>query len=65
MTRRFAIKMWMAKREIESEYILAEKAGISTKTMSRIMNNENVTMRTLSKLADALDVDLTELLKGR
>ena len=42
---------------------LAEKADISTFTITKMSKGENVTTDTLQKICDALDCDLTEIIE--
>ena len=42
---------------------LAEKADISTFTITKMSKGENVTTDTLEKICDALDCDLTEIIE--
>jgi len=57
------IRVEMAKRNM-SQKILAEKANIQRSTLCRIMRNKSIgNTRTWSKIASALEVDVTALIE--
>lgn len=43
---------------------LAERLEITKETLSRVINGENPTIKTLEKFATALNVDISEILFG-
>lgn len=55
-------KLWitMEKKGI-STYTLREKCGIDSKTVRRLRANENVETKTLDKLCEALDCELSDI----
>ena len=55
-------KLWavMQKKGI-STYYLREKAGIDSKTVRRLKNNENTETKTLDKLCAVLDCTLSDI----
>lgn len=55
-------KLWitMEKKGV-STYTLREKCGIDSKTVRRLRANENVETKTLDKLCEALDCELSDI----
>lgn len=50
----------------QTERELARRLGVSSGTVNKILNRElNITITTLDKIASALGVDVTDLLKER
>lgn len=46
----------------ESQYVFAERFGMKQTTYSAIINRESTTMKSLTKIADALYLDPRDLL---
>ena len=55
-----AIKVALAKNDIRQNE-LAARLGVSDKYISRVCNHENVGMNTIRKIADELDMKVSEL----
>jgi len=55
-----AIKVALAKNDIRQNE-LAARLGVSDKYISRVCNQENVGMNTIRKIADELDMKVSEL----
>ncbi len=55
-------KLWkLLKTKNISTYYLRENAGIDSKTIRRLKNNENTETKTLDKLCKALDCDIFDI----
>ena len=55
-------KLWAVMQEKGiSTYYLREKAGIDSKTVRRLKNNENTETKTLDKLCAVLDCTLSDI----
>ena len=46
-----------------STYYLREKAGIDSKTIRRLKANENIETKTLDKLCQALDCQISDIIE--
>lgn len=57
-------KLWKTM-EIKgiSTYFLRERAGIDSKTVRRLKANENIETKTIDKLCQALDCDVSDILE--
>ena len=56
------IKLIMARKKICVSDI-ASRCGVTKQRISCIFNNVNVTPRTAGRIADALEVDVTEIIE--
>lgn len=55
-----AIKIALVKKGMK-QHELADKIGVSTVYISRICNKKNVGMNAVSKIAEALDMKVSDL----
>ena len=56
-------KLWdIMKEKGVSTYYLREKGGIDSKTVRRLRANENMETKTLNKLCNALECDLSDIM---
>ena len=46
-----------------STYFLRENAGIDSKTIRRLKANENIETKTLDKICQALDCDISDIIE--
>ncbi len=46
-----------------STYFLRENAGIDSKTVRRLKANENIETKTLDKICQALDCDISDIIE--
>lgn len=46
-----------------STYYLRENAGIDSKTVRRLKANENIETKTLDKICQALDCDISDIIE--
>lgn len=46
-----------------STYFLRENAGIDSKTVRRLKANENIETKTLDKICQALDCDISDVIE--
>ena len=57
-------KLWKTmKNKGFSTYKLRESCGIDSKTIRRLRANENIETKTLDKLCQALDCDITDIIE--
>ncbi len=57
-------KLWETmKTKGVSTYYLREKAGIDSKTIRRLKANENIETKTLDKLCQALDCQISDIIE--
>ncbi len=57
-------KLWKTMKEKGvSTYYLREKAGIDSKTIRRLKANENIETKTLDKLCQALDCQISDIIE--
>ena len=57
-------KLWVTmKKKGISTYKLRENCGIDSKTIRRLRANENIETKTLDKLCEALDCNITDIIE--
>ena len=57
-------KLWITmKNKGISTYKLREECGIDSKTIRRLRANENIETKTLDKLCNALDCDISDIIE--
>ena len=57
-------KLWKTMKEKGvSTYILRERHGFHTDTISNLRHNQNITTNTLNKLCEILDCELQEIVE--
>lgn len=57
------VKLIMARKKLSVSDI-ASKCGVTKQRISCIFNNLNVTPKTAGRIADALEVDVTEIIEN-
>lgn len=56
------IKLIIARKEL-NQTDLAKKCGMRRQALNEIFNRGTCTLKTIGKIANALDVDVTEIIK--
>lgn len=60
---RLKVETIMVKNGIHTQNILADRASISRQSLCVVLNGQNCRPVTASRIADALGVDVTEILE--